>query len=176
MTVRRMLPCVVGMFPFACDGSTAVEGDAGARDAATLDGGSTRDAAPLDAATPDTARVDAAPTPDAGAPDPGFVHAGWCRTSDTALGRVASSLGAGECAELSVDPSLPALGLHGHLTSWSDTGVWNQPRVLLRRPVAARSAALRRGYRHMERRAHAVARQRGPHAYDGNATEHAPRH
>ncbi|HBQ13064.1 MAG: hypothetical protein RLP09_06095 [Sandaracinaceae bacterium] len=96
----------------ACDGVET-------RDASFVDASSSSDAAPPDSG--------ATPLPDASPPpsDAGVTPEGWCAMGDTALGRVASALGAGEWGELDVHESLPAAMLHHHLTSWADTGVWN---------------------------------------------------
>ena len=50
---------------------------------------------------------------------------GWCETSDTLLGTLASGMVAGEWVELPANDSLNALPLHEHLISWNDNGVWN---------------------------------------------------
>lgn len=79
---------------------------AGAEDGGvTSDSGNSRDAAPP--------------------PPPPPPTSGWCEGDETALGRALAGVGAGEWAELAVDESLGALMLHDHLTSWSDTGVYD---------------------------------------------------
>lgn len=62
-----------------------------------------------------------APTDDAGEQP----LEGWCSTQDTALARAVTGLEPGEWVEFPIEEDLGPLDLHGHLMSWSDTGVWN---------------------------------------------------
>ena len=113
-------PWVLALIAVACGSPPqARDGGEGPGDASSVDGGSreTSDASVgEDAAAPDaSAGQDAGPT----------LPPSWCSEDDTVFGALASPLGAGEWAELPVDDALQALMLHGHLTSWADSGVYD---------------------------------------------------
>lgn len=124
----RHLHVLLTVFLASCGGTDASP-DASS-DATVPDASRERDAA----TEPDAARErDAATERDASrerdaATEQDAATESWCTSDATELGRVASALAPGEWGELPVDPSLPALALHPHLTTWSDTGVWNPVR------------------------------------------------
>jgi hypothetical protein len=91
--------------------------DAGENDAES-DASSSTDGAVGDGATSDAGAM-RPPLPDAG------LAADWCREGDRALSQAVLGLEPGQWAELPANESLAGLDFHGHLFSWSDTGVWN---------------------------------------------------
>lgn len=91
---------------------------------ALLDSGVRQDAAAL---TPDASALDdaAAPAPDEGVATDAGPGGDWCRSGDSEFARAAASLSAGEWVELDLGDRIERLGLHGHLLSWSDSGVYD---------------------------------------------------
>jgi hypothetical protein len=122
----------------ACGQSDAAPtgGDAGGRDAHVDEGDAGRtgpDAARPDAGEPADAggQTDGGTRSDGGSdgePDGGgtpIVPEDWCQTGDSVLARTVQGMEAGTWAELPQNDSLAGLELEPHLTSWSDTGVYN---------------------------------------------------